>query len=136
MQPLILHGGHRTPNLMKVAIILTELAIPFEVQDVLDPKDPSFVALNPNGRKPALTNPNVKPPLVLFETGAIIEYLVETFDKDGKLTYGNDNEEKKWKERSWLHFQTSGQGPYFGQRAWFMYLHEEVSQLALIWECH
>ena len=51
----------------------------------------------------------------MFESGAIIEYLIDKYDKDGKLSYtGPEDEKKKYLSKSWLHFQMSGQGPYFG----------------------
>lgn len=32
---------------------------------------------------------------------------------------------EKYLELQWLHFQMSGQGPYFGQKAWFSNYHAE-----------
>ncbi|KAH8649551.1 glutathione S-transferase, partial [Ilyonectria robusta] len=43
--------------------------------------------------------------------------LVELYDKDGKLAVEDTNE--KWRLKQYLHFQMSGQGPYFGQAVWF-----------------
>jgi glutathione S-transferase len=60
----------------------------------------------------------------LFESGAIIEYLIKYYDKDAKFHYTKDPEALL--TQSWLHFQMSGQGPYFGQLAWFAMFHQEV----------
>ena len=46
------------------------------------------------------------------------------YDKEGKISYGNKTPEKYY-EKQWLAFQISGQGPYFGQRAWFANFHPE-----------
>ena len=59
----------------------------------------------------------------MWESGAIILYLIETYDKDAKLTYTTTPE--KFQLIQWLMFQVSGQGPYFGQAAWFLFYHSE-----------
>ena len=56
------------------------------------------------------------------ESNAIIQYLVDKYDKD--LTISVDGDEK-YKQLQWLYFQASGQGPYFGQVAWFSMYHPE-----------
>jgi glutathione S-transferase len=52
-----------------------------------------------------------------------IEYLLATYDTSNSLSYTSSP--NKFLTQSWLHFQTSGQGPYFGQRAWFTFYAEE-----------
>ena len=42
--------------------------------------------------------------------------LEEVYHKDKKLTYDSLNERQLLNQ--WLHFQMSGQGPYFGQCGW------------------
>jgi glutathione S-transferase len=97
-----------------VAIILKELNIPYENKGIefSDLKQEPFESLNPNGRVPAMEDPNTG--ITLFESGAIIEYLVETYDKENKLQPYTTAQEK-YLSKSWLHFQMSGQGPYFGK---------------------
>jgi glutathione S-transferase len=53
--------------------------------------------------------------LIIWESGAIIQYLIEEYDKNKTLTY--DTKEKHLVNQ-WLIFQVSGQGPYFGQAGW------------------
>lgn len=72
---------------------------------IKDPKDESFTKINPNGRLPAIEDPNTG--LTLWESGAIIEYLIETYDKEHKLTFTSAPE--KWHLKQYLHFQMSGQ---------------------------
>lgn len=64
---------------------------------------------------PALEDPNTG--ITVWESGAILEYLIETYDKEGKLTA--TDEKSKWALKQYLHFQMSGQGPYYGQAMWY-----------------
>lgn len=87
-------------------IVLEELGIPYKIEPVESPKDESFVKINPNGRLPAIKDPNAND-LILWESGAIVEYLVDTYDKEGKLTFKDGPE--KWYLKQYLNFQMSGQ---------------------------
>lgn len=80
----------------------------------------SLVLSHPS-RVPAIQDPNTN--LTLWESGAIVEYLVETYDKSNQLSY--DTTPEKFQLKQWLHFQVSGQGPYFGQAIWFERYHPE-----------
>ena len=77
-----------TPNGVKVSIMLEETGLPYEVHLVDfgkdDQKTPEFLSLNPNGKIPAILDPDGPGgrPLGLFESGAILQYLAE---KTGKL---------------------------------------------------
>lgn len=83
-------------------------------------KEP-YTKINPNGRTPSIVDPNTG--ITLWESGAILEYLVEEYDKEGKLTFTTSPE--KYHLKQYLHFQMSGQGPYFGQTVWFRKFHPE-----------
>ncbi|KAH8805994.1 glutathione S-transferase [Xylogone sp. PMI_703] len=122
-KPIVLHGSSTGPNPWKVVILLEELELPYEMKlyDYAELKKEPFLNLNPNGRVPAIEDPNTG--IILAESGAIIQYLIEVYDKDNKLHY--DTLPEKYAEYQWLHFQMSGQGPYFGQKAWFTMFHEE-----------
>jgi len=61
---------------------------------------------------PAIHDPNRD--LTLWESGAIIEYLIEVYDKKQKLSFPAGSNEA-YLAKQWLYFQVSGQGPYFGQ---------------------
>ncbi|KAF7505219.1 hypothetical protein GJ744_001148 [Endocarpon pusillum] len=106
-----------------LAVLLEELSLPYETifKEFDELKKEPYLSANPNGRVPAIEDPNTG--LVLAESGAIIQYLVETYDKSGSLTYTTAPE--KYQLYQWLHFQMSGQGPYFGQKAWFSNYHAE-----------
>ncbi|OAA45457.1 glutathione-s-transferase theta, gst [Metarhizium rileyi] len=121
------HAGG--PNPWKVAIILEELGLPYEHKflDFKQVKEEPFISLNPNGRVPAIEDPNTG--ISLWESGAIIDYLIDTYDTAHKLQYTSTRE--KYQTRVWEHFQMSGQGPYFGQLIWFKRYHPEKVQSAV-----
>jgi len=123
LKPIHLYSHASGPNPWKVAIVLEELGIPYESEfmDMGELKKPPYEKINVNGRVPAIVDPNTN--ITLWESGAIIEYLVETYDKDNKLTFTSSPE--KFYVKQYLHFQMSGQGPYFGQAAWFNVLMPE-----------
>jgi len=84
-------------------------------------KDKPFTDINPNGRVPAIEDPNTG--VTLWESGAICQYLIEQYDPDHRLSYTTLKERHLCNQ--FLHFQMSGQGPYYGQATWFAYLHPE-----------
>jgi glutathione S-transferase len=116
--------GVHGPNAPKVSILCEELGFPYEAVDIPfdDVKKPYYLAININGRLPSLQDPNTD--LTLWETGAIFEYLTETYDKDHKLSFPAGSAEF-YHARQWLYFQTTGQGPYYGQAMWFIVYHHE-----------
>ena len=63
----------------------------------------------------AIKDPNTG--ITLWESGAIVSYLIDTYDKEHKLAYTTTPE--KYLLEQWSYFQASGQGPYFGQCAWY-----------------
>jgi GST-like protein len=109
-----------TPNGVKVSIMLEELGLPYEVHLIDfnkdDQKTPEFLSLNPNGKIPAILDPDGPggKPLPLFESGAILQYLAE---KTGKLL--PSDAARRWQTIQWVHFQMGGIGPMFGQVGFF-----------------
>jgi len=118
------HAGG--PNGWKVVFVLEELGLTYEtiyVQfDKNEQKSPEHTKLNPNGRIPTLID-HKNNDFVVWESNAIMTYLVEKYDTEHKISVTDFNE--KTTQLQWLFFQASGQGPYFGQAGWFMYYHEE-----------
>ena len=129
LKPITSYGQHG-PNPPKVAVILDELNLPHEIVEIpfAEVKKPHYVAINPNGRLPAIQDPNTG--LTLWESGAIIEYLIERYDKDHKLSFPQGSNEA-YLTKQWLYYQVSGQGPYYGQAAWFARYHPEKLPSAL-----
>jgi GST-like protein len=109
-----------TPNGVKVSIMLEEIGLPYEVHLVDfnedDQHTPEFLSLNPNGKIPAILDPNGPggEPLTLFESGAILQYLAE---KTGKLS--PVDAARRYQTIQWVHFQMGGIGPMFGQVGFF-----------------
>ena len=109
-----------TPNGVKVSIMLEEIGLPYEVHLVDfgkdDQKTPEFLSLNPNGKIPAILDPNGPgaAPLGLFESGAILQYLAE---KTGSVL--PSDAARRWQTIQWVHFQMGGIGPMFGQVGFF-----------------
>jgi GSH-dependent disulfide-bond oxidoreductase len=109
-----------TPNGVKISIMLEEIGLPYEVHLVDfnkdDQKTLEFLSLNPNGKIPAIIDPDGPggKPLGLFESGAILQYLA---DKTGKLVPADAA--RRWQTIQWLHFQMGGIGPMFGQVGFF-----------------
>ena len=130
LKPIKLYGLGRTANPVKVALILEELGLPYENVPVAlaDVKKPEYLAVNPNGRLPSIQDPNTG--ITLWESGAILEYLTETYDKERQLNFAPETPEF-WHARQWLHFQMSGQGPYYGQLGWYKLFEKEPNASAI-----
>ncbi len=109
-----------TPNGVKVSIMLEETGLPYEAHrvsfDTGDQKSPEFRSLNPNGKIPAIIDPNGPggAPLPLFESGVILVYLAE---KTGQLIPADAA--AGYQVRQWVAFQVGGPGPMFGQVGFF-----------------
>lgn len=108
----------QTPNGVKIAIALEELGLPYEPHYISfgtnNQKSPEFLWLNPNGRIPAIMDPNGPggKPIGLFESGAILLYLAE---KIGQLL--PPDAVGRYETIQWVFFQMAGVGPMFGQSA-------------------
>ncbi|KAJ5809269.1 glutathione S-transferase [Penicillium pulvis] len=53
-----------------------------------------------------------------------MQYLIDTYDKERKVSY--DYFPEKHQSVQWSYFQASRQGPYFGLSAWFNVFHEKI----------
>lgn len=90
--------------------------------DLGDLKKELYESINSNGRVPALEDPNTD--ITIWESGAILEYLVDTYDKQHTISFTAGSKDY-YESKQWLHYQMSGQGPYFGQATWFTIYHPE-----------
>ena len=109
-----------TPNGVKASIMLEEIGLPYEPHrvsfDADEQKSPAFLSLNPNGKIPAILDPDGLggKPISLFESGAILIYLA---DKSGHCM--PHDPAGRYQTIQWLMFQMSGVGPMFGQVGFF-----------------
>jgi GST-like protein len=109
-----------TPNGVKIPIMLEEIGLPYEAHlvDIMQnqTKTPEFLSLNPNGKIPAIIDPNGPGgrPIGLFESGAILMYLA---DKTGQLV--PKDEAARYETLAWIFFQVGAIGPMFGQVGFF-----------------
>ncbi len=117
-----------TPNGHKVHIMLEECGLPYRATPVNigagDQFKPDFLAISPNNKIPALTDPDGPDgqPISLFESGAILVYLAA---KTGKFLPKTDRE--RFEVLQWVMFQMGGVGPMLGQAHHFrMYAPEQV----------
>jgi GST-like protein len=105
-----------TPNGKKVPILLAELDWPYETHLVNlgrnEQKRREYLAINPNGKIPALVDTEAIGGglVVVFESGAILQYLAE---KSGQFL--PSEQPARAEVLSWLYWQVGGTGPFFGQ---------------------
>lgn len=105
-----------TPNGRKVSIMLEELGVEYQTKSINIGKDEQFsdefLAISPNNKIPAIIDhdSNSEEPVKLFESGAILIYLAEKFNRFLPVL-----EPDRSTTLQWLMFQMGGAGPIFGQ---------------------
>jgi glutathione S-transferase len=122
----------QTPNGVKVSILLEELGLPYKVVaiDIMKntQKEPWFLEINPNGRIPAITDASFDggKGIHVMESGSILQYLVDQYDKEHKLSYPHGTREY-YEVLQWVFFQNAGVGPMQGQaNHFFRYAPEKI----------
>jgi GST-like protein len=114
-----------TPNGHKASVALEELGLPYTVHAINLPaneqKQPWFLAINPNGRIPAIVDRDAGD-FAVFESGAILVYLAE---KTGRLMPSDPKGRSRVLQ--WLMFQMGGVGPMMGQaNVFYRYFPEKI----------
>jgi len=112
----------RTPNGLKIAIMLEEVGLPYRTitYDIFagEHLKPEFKTINPNHKLPAIIDQAPEDgaaPFRVFETGAILLYLAR---KSGKLLPADFR--RQFTAIQWLTWQVAGLGPMVGQAAHFV----------------
>jgi len=105
-----------TPNGHKVHIMLEELGTAYNVHPINigagDQFDPEFLKISPNNKMPAIVDldgPDGQP-ISLFESGAILIYLAEKYDR-----FLSKDPRSRYVTLQWLMWQMGGLGPMLGQ---------------------
>jgi len=117
-----------TPNGWKASVVLEELQIPYRVNHVKilegEQRKPDYLAINPNGRIPAIVDHD-EDGFAVFDSGAILIYLAR---KSGKLLPADAQGSSLVIQ--WLMFQMSGVGPMMGQaNVFFRYSEEKIQSV-------
>ncbi len=107
----------QTPNGIKISITLEELGLPYTTHAINitknEQKTPHYLSINPNGRIPALTDSftDGTPEIRLFESGSIMQYLVEQYDQEEHRISYPQGSRNYYEVHSWLFFLNAGVGP-------------------------
>lgn len=114
-----------TPNGHKASCTLEALELEYTTHFVNigegEQKKPDFLAINPNGRIPAIVDRELGD-FPIFESGAIMIHLAE---KTGRLL--PTDTKGRAKVIQWLMFQMGGVGPMMGQaNVFFRYFPEKI----------
>jgi GSH-dependent disulfide-bond oxidoreductase len=118
---------HPSPNPAKVALLLEETGLPYEMVPVDTRRGeqftPAYRAINPNSKTPALVDGDV----TVFDSNAILLYLAE---KTGRFLPAN-TPQARGELLSWLMFVATGIGPYSGQAVHFKHVAPEPKEYPL-----
>ena len=116
-QPDILLYTAPTMNGWKPLIFLHEAGIDYDMIPIdfskRDQKAPDYMKLNPNGRIPTIVDRG-NGGLAVFESGAILWYLAEKYDR-----FLSHDPKERSETLQWLMFQMGGIGPMMGQAMFF-----------------
>ena len=106
-----------TMNGWKPVIFLEEADVDYELHPIdlskREQKSPEYMKLNPNGRIPTIIDRS-NDGFVVFESGAILWYLAEKYDK-----FLPTDAKERSRTLQWVMFQMGGIGPMMGQAMYF-----------------
>jgi len=121
-RPLLLYTAG-TPNGRKVSVLLEELrltyGLDYDVHKITlsenTQKEPWFLKMNPNGRIPVLVD-CAREGFTVFETGAILVYLEQHYDKERRFSFDPVRQADDYSEMlQWVFWAHGGLGPMQGQ---------------------
>jgi len=122
---------HPTPNPAKIALLLEETGLPYDIVPIDtrrgDQHSAEFRAINPNGKVPAIVDTDGPggQPVTVFDSSAILVYLAE---KAGRFLGAPA---QRGELLSWLFFIASGLGPFSGQAVHFQHAAPEKLPYAI-----
>jgi GST-like protein len=122
--------GMFSPNVRKVGIMLEELGLDYTLRHIAvfrgDQFEPAFRAMNPLAKVPVLVDPAHGLGAPIFESGAILFYLAETYG--GFLPIKGS---ARYEVIEWLMVQMASIGPMFGQVNHFQILGAQADAYAM-----
>jgi len=112
--------GMSSPNVRKVLIALEEIGLAYRTERIAvfrgEQFEPPFLGLNPMAKVPVLVDPDGPAgPAPIFESGAILIYLAETYAPQFHPAAGP----ARWEVLKWLMVQVANVGPALGQHSHF-----------------
>ena len=117
-----------TPNGWKVSILLEELQVPYRLVPVDirkgDQFKPEFLRISPNNKIPAIVDHAAADggaPIAIFESGAILQYLAEKYER-----LLPPDTRGKYEVLQWVNWQVAGLGPTAGQVHHFLEYADET----------
>lgn len=116
-----------TPNGKKITVMLEELGVPYTHHLVHIGKDEQFahdfLKISPNNKIPAIVDPEGPggEPISIFESGAILKYLGQKFDR-----FYPADPRRQVEVDEWLFWQMAGFGPMLGQANHFLGAKEKI----------
>ena len=118
---------HPSPNPVKVALMLEETGVPYEVVPVDTRKgeqhSDAYKVINPNAKTPSLVDGEA----VVFDSNAILLYLAEKTQQ----FLPENTPALRAQMYSWLMFVATGIGPYSGQAVHFKHFAPEPKVYAV-----
>jgi GSH-dependent disulfide-bond oxidoreductase len=106
-----------SPNILKIAMMLKETGLPYTVKQMEKQSNgqlaDEFLTINPNATVPAILDQDNG--AVIFESGAILQYLAE---KSGK--YLPADLKDRGAALKWLMFEAANMGPTMGELYYYM----------------
>ena len=122
--------GMTGPNVLKIVLMLEEIEAAYEVWHVAvmrgEGRHPGFLAISPFGKVPVIVDDRDGREQTLFESGAILMYLAETY---APSLLPNEGPER-WSTLAWLFGQVAFAGPMLGQLNHFHLLPSEAGTYA------
>ena len=108
-----------TPNGVKVSIMLEEIGLPYEAHLIdignNETRTPEFLALNPNGKIPAIIDPDG--PAAAAAAVRIRRHSALPAEKSGRFL--PQDPAQRYETIQWVFFQMAAVGPMFGQLGFF-----------------
>ncbi|KAJ7935515.1 hypothetical protein B0H13DRAFT_1948259 [Mycena leptocephala] len=105
-----------TPNGRKASVMLEELKAAYGLIRQERAEGPWFIAMNPNGRIPVIVD-RARNNFTVFETGAILHYLQQHYDKENRFSFDPATHPNESNEVCTGHFKNAAeQIPYAQKR--------------------